>query len=237
MRKISLVLLCSFILLGVCGCNKGQKQNSFNDNVEQKENKLQDFTYGTKIVGNIENNVIMSYGNYLVLDNMEILVQNFDKLFSNGTNYKKIDKNIMEFIGYYYDDIKEYDFFPLESHTGYFVKNNKVYYKSQNSTFEITETEINDKEEILSLYNDKYIKTNKAYYYATKYKTNKSECEKYADVECEYSYKIVNDKILTKYYNNIKYITTGGANSDWTDSPTDLTIIVFNDNNIYIYKK
>lgn len=52
------------------------------------------------------------------------------------------------------------------------------------------------------------IKTNKAYYQLKKYKTNKEQCEKYADIKCQYSYKLEKNKILTENYNNIKYVNT-----------------------------
>lgn len=58
-----------------------------------------------------------------------------------------------------------------------------------------------DGETLVGIYGS-YIKTNKAYYvYGV---TNKNECEKYADIECEYG--IVKDKTLSDAYDEIYYM-------------------------------
>lgn len=58
-----------------------------------------------------------------------------------------------------------------------------------------------DGETLVGIYGS-YIKTNKAYYvYGA---TNKNECEKYADIECEYG--IVKDKTLSDAYDEIYYM-------------------------------
>lgn len=60
---------------------------------------------------------------------------------------------------------------------------------------------------------DNYIKTDKAYYKISKYATNKEECKKYADVKCQYEYKIEKAKYLTENYDKIAIV----SNSDIID--------------------
>lgn len=61
-------------------------------------------------------------------------------------------------------------------------------------------------EEILRLYGS-FVKTNKSYYMINANIINKDMCEKYVDVDCEYSYLLKKDEILTKYYDEIMNIT------------------------------
>jgi hypothetical protein len=61
-------------------------------------------------------------------------------------------------------------------------------------------------EEIIKVYGS-IIKTDKAFYTLSSNVINKEECEKYADVKCEYSYYLIKDDILTKYYDEIMNIT------------------------------
>ena len=61
------------------------------------------------------------------------------------------------------------------------------------------------KDEIIINISDRFIKTDKAFYVIKKYITNKNDCEKYADIECKYDYKIEKDDVLTENYNDILY--------------------------------
>lgn len=54
---------------------------------------------------------------------------------------------------------------------------------------------------------DNYIKTDKAYYKISNYVTNKEECKKYADVKCQYEYKIEKAKYLTENYNKLAIVS------------------------------
>lgn len=74
-------------------------------------------------------------------------------------------------------------------------------------SYKINVDNINN-ERIIKLYGST-IKTDKAFYEINKRKTNKEQCEKYADVKCEYEYYLKQNKILTKYYNEIMNITGG----------------------------
>ena len=62
--------------------------------------------------------------------------------------------------------------------------------------------EIGKEENVVSV-NSNYIKTNKSYYKINKTKSNKEECEKYADVKCKYKYILKKDEELTTNYDNI----------------------------------
>ncbi len=77
----------------------------------------------------------------------------------------------------------------------------------------------NEKVEKLS---NRFIKTNKAYYMVKQVKSNKKECEKYADVPCKYAYTITKADVLTTNYNKILYA------GDY---------IIDKDYNVYFYKK
>ena len=84
--------------------------------------------------------------------------------------------------------------------------------------------DINDEfesDEKIQSISEYFIKTNKAYYKVKKYKENKKECEKYADVSCKYNFKIVKDEVLTENYNDILFAGI---------------YIVDKDHNIYKYK-
>ena len=54
---------------------------------------------------------------------------------------------------------------------------------------------------------DNFIKTDKAYYKISRYATNKDECKKYADVKCQYDYKIEQAKYLTENYDKIAIVS------------------------------
>lgn len=86
------------------------------------------------------------------------------------------------------EDNKVYEYETGSSSSDYIGKGKKLY------TF-------SDDETLVGIYGS-YIKTNKAYYvYGA---TNKNECEKYADIGCEYG--IVKDKTLSDAYDEIYYM-------------------------------
>lgn len=65
-------------------------------------------------------------------------------------------------------------------------------------------TNFSSDEQVISI-SEYFIKTNKAFYKIKKYKENKEECEKYADISCKYGFKINKDKTLTNNYDNILF--------------------------------
>ena len=79
------------------------------------------------------------------------------------------------------------------------------YPKGKEFRYKINTDDIND-EKIIRLYGS-IVKTNKAFYTLSSNLTNKEECNKYADVKCEYEYSLKKDETLTKYYDEILNIT------------------------------
>ena len=74
-----------------------------------------------------------------------------------------------------------------------------ISYKDVTSSFE-------DDENVLLILRD-IVKTNKAFYRIKSYKTNKEECDKYADVKCVYAFKLVKDDFFSDNYQYIKLYT------------------------------
>ena len=79
------------------------------------------------------------------------------------------------------------------------------YPKGKEFRYKVNINDIND-EKIIRLYGS-IVKTNKAFYILSSNPTNNEECNKYADVKCEYEYTLKKDEILTKYYDEILNIT------------------------------
>jgi hypothetical protein len=79
---------------------------------------------------------------------------------------------------------------------------NHMKYNAYEEGYELSNTPFFtlDNDEIISSYMNGFT-TNKAFYQYTK--VNKKECDKYADVKCEYGF--IKDKELTKNYNKIKF--------------------------------
>lgn len=66
---------------------------------------------------------------------------------------------------------------------------------------------ISFEENVVKIFNN-IIKTNSSYYYIVSKKTNSLECDKYEDIECEYSFKAVKDEILSNSYSDILNISS-----------------------------
>lgn len=93
LKKVSMLMLCGVILLGVCGCgNSEEKQTNNGDKDAKQKEELTSVGTLTKL----EENIILVNSNFLVTDNNNIYAVSFDKLFSNDSNYKKLgtDENI-----------------------------------------------------------------------------------------------------------------------------------------------
>lgn len=277
MKKISLVLLCGVILLGVCGCNKKDKINVENDSYLNysslsqyaksqyaKQPVLYHDSYKINCPELTENSIISNFNGEFFITNNNVYQLNYEQVYSNEKNCKLIG-NIKEgtkpiiFDNHTIVDNKknEYyisweknekgDYYILEPYTniyehferfdinlelvsaqkysnGNFGETYDIITYTQNGLFayyidgtyneekkyysyKINVDNINN-ERIIKLYGST-IKTDKAFYEINKRKTNKEQCEKYADVKCEYEYYLKQNKILTKYYNEIMNITEG----------------------------
>ena len=173
------------------------------------------------------------------MNNNTTIEYNFDKLYQNNTNYKEIenteDYTLYKKCDLYIADIniciKDNTIFYVNSQ---WVADEEKYHYDLKSY--ISNPELINNEDIIALYylqKPIYIKTNKAYYILSKYKTNKEECEKYEDIKCEYSYKLNKDETLTKYYNDIKYL----ANYIDKETMESNVAVIFKDNKLYSYDK
>ena len=80
------------------------------------------------------------------------------------------------------------------------------YPNGKDFVYKINIDNIND-EKIIKIYSS-IIKTDKAFYSISSRKTNKEQCDKYADVKCEYEYFLKKEEILSKYYEEIMNISS-----------------------------
>lgn len=75
----------------------------------------------------------------------------------------------------------------------------------ESQVYKVNTDFLND-EKIINIYGS-IVKTNQAFYTLSSDVVNKEECDKYADINCEYDYNLKKDEILTKYYDEILNIT------------------------------
>lgn len=123
--------------------------------------------------------------------------------------YKRLSNELSTNISFYslYTRLKGYDgiIYSNDQLKLFSIKyNNSVDGEIEKIIFTDIASNLVQDETIIAI-QDNIIKTNKAFYEVKAYKTNKEKCEKYADIECEYVYKLTKDEFLTKNYNYIKY--------------------------------
>lgn len=97
LKKISMLVLCGIVLFGVCGCDNSKKEIT-NKNDSKGTTLNEELTYVGTLTSLEEKNIILSNGNFLVADN-GIYAVSFDKLFSNDSNYKKMEINNNDIVG------------------------------------------------------------------------------------------------------------------------------------------
>ena len=130
-------------------------------------------------------------------EDMEIYYKRFGR-------FSKLGNNVLEDIGTYIN---------FEDYVLILSVDNKI--KLYKPTFDNNGNEIGEykdinydfKGETVKAIIDNYIKTDKAYYKISKYAKNKEECKKYADVKCQYEYKIEKAKYLTENYDKIAIVS------------------------------
>ncbi|MFR5857580.1 MAG: hypothetical protein ACLUFU_07230 [Bacilli bacterium] len=261
MKKISLLLLCGVILLGVCGCNSYLNDSSLSQYAKQQV--LYNGSYKINCPELTENSIISNFNGEFFITNNNVYQLNYEQVYSNEKNCKLIgnikegtkpiifdnhtivDNKKNEYYisweknekGDYYIEAKtniyqHFERFDINLElvsaqkysNGNFGETYDIITYTQNGLFayyidrtyneeekyysyKINVDNINN-ERIIKLYGST-IKTDKAFYEINKRKTNKEQCEKYADVKCEYEYYLKQNKILTKYYNEIMNITDG----------------------------
>ena len=87
-----------------------------------------------------------------------------------------------------------------------FINYNREYPNGKEFSYKINTDSINS-EKIVKIYGS-IIKTDKAFYIIDSKKINKEECDKYADVKCDYEYYLKKEDTLTKYYDEIMNVTS-----------------------------
>lgn len=105
-------------------------------------------------------------------------------------------------------DIPDYEIITYTNDGLYLYKIDYINSNNSKGTeyrYKVNIDSLND-EEIVRLYGS-IIKTNKAFYKISSVNTNQRECNKYADIKCEYEYNLKKDETLTKYYDEILNIT------------------------------
>lgn len=245
MKKIfCVIVLCGIIIFGVCGCSR--------DNNEMINNSFKDdgnFKFFTTIKGNIENDIVVANRNILIDSNQNLYNYNIRKIFSNDTNYKLIDNGYIGNLSYFLyknnceivnssletpnlinqDLIIDNCIYKIINGNILITQENKIYYRINGDFSIFNDSEISDDEKIVAVYEtyvSHLIRTDKAFYRITRYKKNKTECEKYADIKCVFEYKIVKDNIFSKYINDIKFIGNDG----------DYYVAVLKNNDVYRIK-
>lgn len=244
-KKISLIVLCGIVLLGICGCENKNTSNEGN-NEENKLSSIKGYniretdvvpSYYQKV--NVKCDEIKDikdyYFGYFITNYGELYKFSYDKVFSDtDTNCKRINTNIkfIKFIdgglldennniyvidkddnlslftfqpGYmpmpYLNDIAKKEYINVSRtmkpndniHIYFYYSENKVYKLKDdfNTEADVEENAIFElkKDETISYIVDATIKTNKNFYIYKSVITNKDECNKYADIECNYENK------------------------------------------------
>ena len=90
-KKISLVLLCGIILLGVSGCGKKDLTCVLNNDYEDYTiNTTDTYTFDNDKIKSYENNVYMKFNNSTIMNDMYEQLSTMENYFSNidGLTYK-----------------------------------------------------------------------------------------------------------------------------------------------------
>lgn len=132
-------------------------------------------------------------------EDMEIYYKNFGQ-------FSKLGNNVLTNIGTYIN-FEDYNFILSIDNK---IKLYKPTYDNNGNkgVGEYKDINYDFKGETVKAIIDNYIKTDKAYYKISKYATNKEECKKYADVKCQYEYKIEKAKYLTENYDKIAIVSS-----------------------------
>lgn len=93
MKKISLLLLCGIILLGVCGCNSYLNDSSLSQYAKQQV--LYNGSYKINCPELTENSIISNFNGEFFITNNNVYQLNYEQVYSNEKNCKLIG-NIKE---------------------------------------------------------------------------------------------------------------------------------------------
>ena len=147
-------------------------------------------------------NIETKNGNY----SYDVNDDKLTKLEDVETSYKKIERlgnNIIRNIG---TSVNLGDYSIILSVDNK-IKLYKPTYNNGEEVGEYKDINYDFKGETVKAIIDNFIKTDKAYYKISRYATNKDECKKYADIKCQYDYKIEKAKYLTENYDKIVIVS------------------------------
>lgn len=137
-------------------------------------------------------------------------------IFSDSEGWKKINNSfnlnskLVSYSSHFLGDIwQDYDIITFVNGEliAYFVGNrtDSLGKPISNHPIKINIDAISN-EKIIKLYGS-IIKTDKAFYLVKERKINADQCDKYADVQCQYEYVLEKEDFLTKYYDEILNFT------------------------------
>lgn len=181
-----------------------------------------------KLIGTVENAKTIAVSKDNAIDEMDTLYNDFWQKVEDSNfdgNYQKDDKHngwkeyikrfnvnkqLISASGNYSigKDIPDYEIITYTNDGLYLYKIDYINSNNSKGTeykYKVDIDSLKD-EEIVRLYGT-IIKTNKAFYKISSDIINKEECNKYADIKCEYEYSLKKDETLTKYYDDILNIT------------------------------
>lgn len=168
---------------------------NFNQLYSNNENCIKVFTANNNIIGTINHGYYsgMADINGHIYGINESNLQIFEDIGKHLAYLPKDDELMSSLPGTFIHSVYNKKNKTLIIYENYKVNNEKKYI--------VDISKLKD-EEVIMNYGD-VIKTNKKYYQIVKNITNKEECNKYADIECEYKYEIINNEIMSNSYNDI----------------------------------
>lgn len=195
-NKIFLLILLPILLL-TNGCYKQEdkiKSDNSQNIIIQKDFITKYFRCDELSIDNIKD----INKNWAITNDGELYQINFNQIYSNEMNCKKINTNILisKILGdnffedknknkYYYKDSDIFIKGTLREE-GYYVFGGILQRFYDYGIYQINDDMTNVNGNIIKVVENQVIQTDNAIYYRTI--INKNECEKYADVECKYGF-------------------------------------------------
>ncbi len=147
-------------------------------------------------------------------DTVQELYTPYSLYSTSGTQYRFGDSSYKQWFSSLGEKII-YSYYNKKNYNGFVSADNKIKAFQVDSVFGSNGAEetisyidvdssLEEDETVLMILRD-VLKTDKAFYRIKPYKTNKEECDKYADIKCIYGFKLVKEEFLSKYYPYIKY--------------------------------
>lgn len=181
-------------------------------------NNIYDINYD-KIFSNDSNCTLISTYNIdaktLYIDGTIIFLSDGFKYSTNSDGFNIIDSHKLEknlLISYIEREYKKGFVLVYDGISFFEIEDSVIFYMNYPSNKKIADFDtgiLADDEKIINIYPKNILKTSKAFYIIKSDISNKDECEKYVDKECQYKYSLVKNNLLTKYYSEILTIVSG----------------------------